>query len=295
MLLTDAQKELAEFLERVARRIVSRLAPIAALTGVDNLKGLEGGKMLRSRLAGRLILAGGGAEPELVEISAAAVEMVHTASLCHDDVIDSAVLRRSAPTLWRRTGASGAVLVGDILLCEAMNLLIETRNLPLLSAFMEKVTRVCQTEARQELVCRGHELGVEACLELAEGKTGSLFAFAAASAAPAGSDAAADFARAGLRLGTAYQLADDLLDVVGSEVEVGKTLGTDGKREKYTLPQIEPGGVDVAVGHVRRLCAEAGEAVGNHPAAREAVEEFLARDMGTVLGLIGQSLPHQAK
>lgn len=296
MLLTETDTELGRFLERVAELIAARLAPVAALTGLGDLANLQGGKMLRSRLAGRLLLAGGGgAEPELVQRAAAAVEMVHTASLCHDDVIDSAVLRRNAPSLWRRTGASAAVLIGDILLCEAMNLLLEIRNHSLLTAFMSSVNQVCQTEARQELVYRGRQIDVATCLELAEGKTGALFAFAAGAAAPADTDSAAALSLAGLRLGTAYQLADDLIDVVGSEAEVGKTLGTDGQREKYTLPQIETGGVDAAVGHVRRLCAEAIEAVGECQAAREAIEEYLARDMGSVLGLIGQSLGNQAE
>lgn len=292
----DCETDLTGFLQRVSERIGSRLESVSALAGVEDAGCLQGGKMLRSRLAGRLMLSGcGGAEPELVERSAAAVEMVHTASLCHDDVIDSAVLRRSAPTLWQRTSSSGAVLVGDILLCEAMKLVIETQNHPLLTEFIDEVARVCLTEARQELVYRGKQVDIETCLELAEGKTGALFAFAASAAAKTGTEESAAFARAGLRVGTAYQLADDLMDVVGDEAEVGKTLGTDHQRQKFTLPQMKSGGLSIAVGHVRRLCSEAVEVVRPWPAAVSAIEDYLAGDLGPVLELVEQSLGNQAK
>lgn len=252
--------------------------------------------MLRSRLAGRLMLSGAGsADAELVEHAAAAVELVHTASLCHDDVIDNALLRRATPTFWRRTSSSGAVLVGDILLCEAMSLLLATENHSLLVAFMDKVTQVCLTEARQELVYRGRQVDEETCLALAGGKTGALFAFAGLACARIGSDESAAFGQAGYCLGTAYQLADDLLDVVGNEKQAGKTLGTDGERNKFTLPQMEPDGAELAIRHVRRLCGEAAAAVDAWPAARQAVEDFLVRDFGPVLEMIGQPLDKQAK
>lgn len=296
VLTAQADKELNCFLDRVRERIASRLEAIAALIDLHEVKGLHGGKMLRSRLAGRLMLSGCcQVEPELVVRCAAATEMVHTASLCHDDVIDSALLRRAVPTLWRRTTSSGAVLVGDILLCEAMNLLIETRCHELLVSFMNNVTQVCVTEARQELVYRGKQVDVETCLSLAGGKTGALFAFAARAAAPQGTPEAEEFARAGYCLGTAYQLADDLLDVLGSEDQAGKTLGTDGKRDKFTMPQIGPDGAELSAGYVRRLCDEAVGALADWPDAKQATEEFLARDFGPVLETILKPLGKQAK
>jgi geranylgeranyl pyrophosphate synthase len=295
-LAPNADKELSDFLDRVRVRIGSRLDGLSALTSLAEARDLLGGKMLRSRLAGRLMLSGAGAaDAGLVERAAAAVELVHTASLCHDDVIDNALLRRATPTLWRRTSSSGAVLVGDILLCEAMTLLLETENNSLLVAFMGKVTQVCLTEARQELVYRGRQIDEETCLALAFGKTGALFAFAAEACARMGSDEAAAFGQAGYCLGTAYQLADDLLDVVGNEKQAGKTLGTDGKRNKFTLPQVEPDGAELSIRHVRRLCSEAAQVVDAWPMARQAVEDFLARDFGPVLEMIGQPLDKQAK
>jgi len=296
LLAPNADKNLSGFLDRVRVRIGSRLDGLSALTSLAEARDLLGGKMLRSRLAGRLMLSGAGScEPGLIERAAAAVELVHTASLCHDDVIDNALLRRATPTFWCRTSSSGAVLVGDILLCEAMNLLIETENHSLLVAFMDKVTQVCLTEARQELVYRGRQVDEETCLALARGKTGALFALAGEACARIGSDESAAFGQAGYCLGTAYQLADDLLDVVGNEKQVGKTLGTDGERNKFTLPQMEPDGAELSIRHVRRLCGEAAAVVDAWPAARQAVEDFLARDFSPVLEMIGQPLDKQAK
>ena len=295
-LAAQVERDLDGFLDRVRVRISSRLGEIVALTGATEVEGLLGGKMLRSRLAGRLLLSGAGTgDSDLVERSAAAVEMVHTASLCHDDVIDNAMLRRALPTLWRRTSSSGAVLIGDILLCEAMNLMLEVRNQSLLAAFMGRITQVCVTEAKQEIMYRGQQISAETCLGLASGKTGALFGFAAEAVAEPDSDQASAFCRAGYCLGTAYQLADDLLDVVGSEKQTGKTLGTDEKRDKFTLPQMSPDGVDLSRRHVERLFSEAAEIVDAWPDARQAVEDFLARDFASLLEVMGQPLDKQAK
>lgn len=292
----QVERDLDDFLGRVRVRISSRLGEIVALTGATEVEGLLGGKMLRSRLAGRLLLSGAGSgDSNLVERAAAAVEMVHTASLCHDDVIDNAMLRRALPTLWRRTSSSGAVLIGDILLCEAMNLMLEVRNQSLLAAFMGRITQVCVTEAKQEIVYRGQQISAETCLALASGKTGALFGFAAEAVAEPDSDQVSAFCRSGYCLGTAYQLADDLLDVVGSEKQTGKTLGTDEKRDKFTLPQMSPDGVDLSRRHVERLFSEAAEIVDAWPDARQAVEDFLARDFASLLEVMGQPLDKQAK
>jgi len=295
-LAAQVERDLDGFLDRVRVRISSRLGEVVALTGATECEGLLSGKMLRSRLAGRLLLSGAGSRnSDIIERAAAAVEMVHTASLCHDDVIDNAMLRRALPTLWRRTSSSGAVLIGDILLCEAMNLLLEVRNQSLLAAFMGSITQVCVTEAKQEIMYRGKQIDVETCLDLAGGKTGALFGFAAQAAAELDSDQASAFCRAGYCLGTAYQLADDLLDVVGSEKQAGKTLGTDKKRDKFTLPQMSPDGVELSRQHVERLFSEAVEVVDAWPDARRAVEDFLARDFVSLLEVMGQPLDKQAK
>ena len=97
------------------------------------------GKMLRARLAARLIEGGVGDNWNDAAQLSAAIELAHTASLCHDDVIDNADIRRGLPSMWKVTGASGAVLIGDILLCEAMELVMETADGKPLVDFLAKL------------------------------------------------------------------------------------------------------------------------------------------------------------
>ena len=275
---------LAEFLGKVRALASERMQGVLALTGRPDSTALLSGKMLRSRLAGRAAHAvtPPGRMDHIVR-SAAAVELVHTASLCHDDVIDNALLRRAHPTLWRMVGASGAVLIGDLLLCEAIDLLLEMHELPPVRSFMDKVREVCFTEARQELQLRGQPLDEPTCLALARGKTGALFAFAAEVCGGDGPALAAGLAEAGYCIGAAYQLVDDLLDVSGCEQAAGKTLGTDEKRRKFTLPHASADGRRLVRENIDRLCKEATAALRAFPAAREAVKLFLRNDFQPVL------------
>ncbi len=273
-------------------------------SGID-VKMVMAGKMLRTRLAGRLC-AGGGSSVDRTTIQAActATELVHTASLCHDDVVDNSLIRRSLPTLWRTVGSSGAILIGDLLLCEAMDLLMETDTGPtapygqaarscdrpqgrrsgrLARGFLAKVTEVVKAEARGELLWRGKEVDVETCLHLARGKTGPLFAFVAGTCGGEDETLCGLLEEAGYRIGTAYQLTDDLVDILGAECTVGKTLGTDLIRGKFTLPQISDAGERVARESINNLCLSAVELLNDYPKARKGLTEFLRHDLGPVL------------
>ena len=192
------------------------------------------GKMLRARLT--LVLGGAnGIDRETLVRAAAAVEIIHGASLLHDDVIDGGVLRRGAPAFWKRHGTNGAILLGDLLVFKGLQLVAETQRADLLEELISMATNVCSSEVEQELVLRGAPGTWEECEQIARAKTGSLFAFAAVAAAATEADGQADaFRTAGFILGTAYQLADDVLDASGNEAVSGKTLGTDRKRGKTT-------------------------------------------------------------
>jgi octaprenyl-diphosphate synthase len=284
------------FLQTVRAIVAERMERVLALTGPFDADALLPGKMLRSRLAGRLVEGGlAGTGRRQIERAAAGVELVHTASLCHDDVIDNAHLRRAQPTLWRQKGATGAVLVGDLLLCEAIELLLETRNLRLVREFMRKVHQVCAAEAEQELLLRGRRLDETTCLRLAREKTGALFAFAAEACGGEDEALSAALAGAGYRLGTAYQLADDLLDVDGCEHVAGKTLGTDSKRRKFTLPQRLTDGRQVVRDGVRRLCDRALKQLADFPAALAAAERFVHLDLQPVLEQFGRQKEPETK
>lgn len=192
------------------------------------------GKMLRTRLA--IALSGGNArDSHSLHKACAATELIHSATLFHDDVIDGASLRRGHPSLWKDIGSTGAILTGDLFFSSSLKLIIENGNLTQVASFVEKVREVCATEMIHELVYRGKQIGVDTCIEIARGKTGPLFAFVAESCSDGDKDKLAAFQEAGYCLGTAYQISDDLLDVVGDEQQIGKTLGTDRKRRKFTL------------------------------------------------------------
>jgi len=259
---------------------------VAAVGAPEQAGHLLSGKLLRSRFG---LYAGAGAtrDPEDLAKACAAIEMVHTASLCHDDVIDNALLRRSLPTLWRKTTPSAAVLIGDVLLCHAAALVASAANGRYLVPFLAKVTEVCTTEARQELILRGRRVGQDACLEVARGKTGPLFAFVGLVAGGEDTALAAALTEAGYRIGTAYQLADDLLDVDGQTGKAGKTLGTDRSRGKFTLPLSRESGPELTTECVRRLLTEALAGLGPWPGVQAAVRAYVERELVPAMEIQG--------
>lgn len=244
---------------------------------------LSRGKMLRTRFAVRVM----GRETGMVArrglaSACAAIELAHTASLCHDDVIDNAFVRRNQPALWRSTSASGAVLIGDLLLCEAMELLLETEGGRFTRAFISKVKEVCTAEVEQELVLRGKELDERTCVRLARQKTGPLFAFVGMVCGGRDARLSAALEEAGYAIGTAYQLTDDLVDCVGEEEITGKTLGTDALRRKFTLAHFDGDRRGRVREHVGRLCRDALQGLRPWPEIAGGLECFVASELGPV-------------
>jgi len=226
-------------LEQLLAQVRATLAGCLRDTPIDQLLHanrdlLGNGKMLRARLALRVGLANGTDRDVLVK-AATAVEIIHGASLLHDDVIDGGILRRGAPSFWKRHGTNGAILFGDLLVFKGLQLVAAAGRADLLHDLIELCAQVCHSEVEQELVLRGTPGTWEKCEQIARAKTGPLFAFAAAAGAAANEPGQAEALReAGFMLGTAYQLADDLLDASGNEALSGKTLGRDRERGKTT-------------------------------------------------------------
>ncbi len=262
-------------------RIIKALSK--STLGVDiDVKAMTPGKMLRTRLAGRLCTEDWSSiDRTSLEGVCAAIELVHTASLCHDDVIDNSLIRRSLPTLWKIVGASGAILIGDLLLCEAVDIVMDIENGRYLPGLVGKIKQVVQSEAQQELLWRGTQVDMDTCMQLARGKTGPLFAFVAEICGSDNENKALCglLEETGYRIGTAYQLADDLLDILGTECTVGKTLGTDVIRGKFTLPRIGEAGTRVAQESIGNLCNSAVELLDDHPKAKKGLTEFLCCDL----------------
>ncbi len=198
------------------------------------------GKQLRPALVALSAEATGGVNDDLVTV-AAIIEMVHLATLVHDDVMDEARVRRRRPTLAVRCGNTTSVLVGDCLFAHALRLAAGFPTTDVCRAVASATKTVCSGEILQS--AHEHQLGTsrEQYFRVLQMKTAELFALSCELGA--GLSGATTVERTALReygtsLGIAYQVYDDCVDLFGSEVKVGKSLGTDLIGGKITLPVI---------------------------------------------------------
>ena len=180
---------------------------------------------------------------------ASVVEFIHTATLLHDDVVDSATLRRgiaSANTLW---GNEASVLVGDFLFSKSFSLMVAVGSLDILRVLYGATTIIAEGEVMQ-LLCTGElDLSEESYIGVVRSKTAILMSAACEAGAilgkvsPEKQRLLADF---GMDLGIAFQLMDDTLDYIATEEQFGKSIGHDLEEGKITLPLI----------HTLRHCSE---------------------------------------
>ena len=196
------------------------------------------GKRLRPLVA----LLTGGATGEIntrhVDL-AVIVELIHIATLVHDDIMDEADRRRGEPTVNARWGNSLSVLLGDCLFAHALNLSASFDEPEISRAIARTASEVCSGEMIQTQRRFDLQLHVEDYLRIVAMKTGSLFAVAgelAGTISGAGEESIGALRRYGMQIGTAYQIYDDCLDLAGTEAKTGKTLGTDLRKGKFTLP-----------------------------------------------------------
>jgi geranylgeranyl pyrophosphate synthase len=191
-------------------------------------------KRLRPRLVYLFGQASGAPVGGLVDLGTAA-ELVHAASLLHDDVVDNGQLRRDRPTVNARWSNIVAVLAGDWVLSRALVLL--QPYAPVITAKAVEVVAAMTGAAMREVEVRGDAtLSLKGWREIAEGKTGTLFAWCGEAAALLGGhpEAAARFARFGRHLGVAFQMADDLKDLFGGEP--GKDRFSDIRNRSPSMP-----------------------------------------------------------
>jgi octaprenyl-diphosphate synthase len=196
------------------------------------------GKRLRPALA---LLAGGATGnigPAHFDL-AVVVELIHAATLVHDDILDSADVRRGQPTANAKWGNSLSVLLGDCLFAHAQKLASGFRSSEMMRRMAEAASEVCSGEIIQTQRRFDLKLSVPDYYRIIEMKTGALFAVATElgaflnEATPSIIGAMRTF---GLRFGTAFQIYDDVLDLTGDEAKAGKTLGSDLRKGKLTLP-----------------------------------------------------------
>ena len=253
------------------------------------------GKRLRPALA----LLAGGATGKIASSHvdlAVILELIHIATLVHDDIMDGADLRREQATVNAKWGNAISVLLGDALLAHAMRLATNFSETEVVRRIADAAAEVCtgeiiQTQRRFDL-----KLSVPDYYKIVEMKTGALFAAAAELGAflsettPERIGALKQF---GLKLGTAYQVYDDCLDLVGAEEEIGKTLGSDLRKGKLTLPlifllqsarrggdhekvsELLIGGDEVDADKITALLAERGALAQTAQAADDLVSEAL--------------------
>lgn len=171
--------------------------------------------------------------------AAGVVEMVHMATLVHDDIMDQADVRRSRPTASRKFGPDAAVLLGDALFSQALHIASQFPTTDVCRAVSESTRKVCSGEIMQTLHRRDMGVTLADYYRVIDLKTAELFRVSCqlgarmAGFAPAYVQAANDYGR---HLGIAYQIYDDLVDFLGEEKRIGKTLGTDLASGKLTLP-----------------------------------------------------------
>ncbi len=198
------------------------------------------GKQLRPALVGLSANATGKIQDSHVTV-AVIIEMVHLATLVHDDVMDEATIRRGRPTMAANWGNEISVLLGDCLYAKALKLAASFPTTEVCRAVSSSTDTVCEGEILQTLRRRNIRCTRAEYLKVLAMKTGELFALACDlgahlnAAATRERDALRSY---GMALGTAYQIYDDCLDVFGTEGAAGKSLGTDLAKGKMTLPLI---------------------------------------------------------
>lgn len=198
----------------------------------------NGGKRIRPALVVLSGKASGGAREEHLDL-AVILELVHLATLVHDDILDHATLRRGVPTMKAKWGTEISVLLGDCLFAHALKLCTRFDDLHISRVISSASNEVCSGEIIQTQRRFDLKITVEEYLQTIRMKTGALFRVSTELAAYLNGmkdDDLTAFSGFGDSLGTAYQIYDDCLDLIGEENRVGKTLGTDLARGKLTLP-----------------------------------------------------------
>jgi geranylgeranyl pyrophosphate synthase len=226
-------KGLDAYLEQIEERLleaVGRHPGLAASVGAEALA--AGGKRLRPLL----VFLAAPADREPPYTAGVAVELVHMATLIHDDLIDRAGYRRGRESAWARHGPAAARAAGDYVYARAFAELAATGDARAVAILSEACLCLARGEALQRAQTHDPDTSVESYLERCALKTGKLFE--AACLLGGGADASPALADFGLALGIAFQIADDILDCTGDAFDTGKIAGTDLREGTPTLPLI---------------------------------------------------------
>ena len=197
-----------------------------------------GGKRMRPALL-MLICRALGYEGELHRYLGATIELLHTATLMHDDVVDESAVRRGKPTANALWGNGVAVLVGDFLYTRSFQMMIRAGNLRVMQALADAANTLAEGEVKQMVNAHDPTVDEKRYFEVIERKTACLFEAGAKMAAAIADCSEKDEAAVreyALALGNAFQIVDDMLDYTGVSSDIGKNLGADLREGKVTLP-----------------------------------------------------------
>ncbi len=236
---------IADDMRRVEALIRERLdSDVVLVRQVAEYIVAGGGKRLRPAL---LLLAAGAAQgggdaraAARLEL-AVVVEFIHTATLLHDDVVDESQLRRGRRTANAAFGNAASVLVGDFLYSRAFQMMLGASSMRVMQVLADATNTIAEGEVLQLMNCRDADLDERRYLDVVRRKTAKLFEAAAQLGAVLGGappELEQSLAEYGMRLGTAFQLVDDVLDYSGEAGAIGKSLGDDLAEGKPTLPLI---------------------------------------------------------
>lgn len=241
-----------------------------------------GGKRVRPALlllASRLV--NGQAPPSAVRM-AAVMEMLHTATLVHDDIIDEARVRRGRASANVRWGNDRTVLVGDWLYMTAFDMSLRERSFEILDAMTRMTRLMVEGEIMQLSLIGNSYITEEEHLDIVRRKTACMFSVCAevgAIVADAADDERRSLARYGLSVGVAFQLIDDVLDFVSTEAKLGKPVANDIREGKLTLPLIYL--MEEGDGEQRRLIETVMKERGFHSVRSDEILRLI-RETGTL-------------
>lgn len=235
-----------------------------------------GGKRLRPALLLMICKALGYEESQRFNL-AAVVELIHTATLLHDDVVDESTMRRGRATANEAFGNPASVLVGDFLHTRSFQMMVAAGSTRVLQILSDATNIIAEGEVQQLMNMHDASLDEEGYLQVIRSKTAKLFeASAQLGAVLAGSSPAVEQACAtyGQALGTAFQIIDDVLDYTGDTAEMGKNLGDDLREGKCTLPLIAA---------MQRATPEQAAIV------RQAIEQGSTEQLATVIAIVQET------
>ncbi len=280
-LLLDAVALVADDLELAERELARLLqSSVAVIPEVGGHLAFAGGKRFRPLLTALCASAAEYRSPSRITIAAVG-ELLHTATLLHDDVIDRGEFRRGRATARMRFGNGMAVLVGDFCLSRALQAVSTTGDLGAIRSMSDTVTRMAEGEVAQLQACGDHTLNRERYAMVIERKTAALVAWCTSVAGLPDPRLVGPLTRYGNELGFAFQIADDVLDFQRSTAigpgETGKEAGQDLRDGKMTLPLILACEADAGL-HARVRAALQGPAPMPQVTAQALLEAVVESD-----------------